>query len=172
MLGPEMKSTGEVMGIDTDFGRAYLKSQMAAYQLLPRGGNVFISVKDRDKRNIVTVAKQLKELGFNILSTQGTGKILSAHDVPNTVLPRLSEGRPNILDYIKNRDVQLIINTPSGRIPHKDEIVIRSTATLYRVPSITTVAAAIASLKAIRVLLKGDIGVKSIQQHHKTIGRK
>ena len=171
MLGPEMKSTGEVMGIDVDFGKAYLKSQIAASQLLPKKGNVFISVRDRDKDSIVAVAEQLHKMGFKILSTAGTGKVLEKNRIPLTVLPKLSEGRPNILDYIKNRDVKLIINTPSGRIPRQDEIVIRSTATLYRIPSITTVAGAVASIKAIEALIKGNIGVESIQQHHKDIKR-
>ena len=171
MLGPEMKSTGEVMGIDVDFGKAYLKSQIAASQLLPKEGNVFISVKDKDKESIVPVAKQLCAMGFKILSTSGTGKVLEQNGIPLIILPKLSEGRPNILDYIKNRDVKLIINTPSGRIPRRDEVVIRSTSALYRIPSITTVSAAVASIKAIESLIKEDINVESIQRHHKDIKR-
>ncbi len=166
ILGPEMKSTGEVMGIDFDFGKAYLKSQLAASQLLPKKGKVFISVKDRDKKGIVPVAEKLIKLGFNILSTEGTGKVLKEHNLPVVILPKLAEGRPNILDYIKNRNVHLIINTPSGRIPRRDEVVIRSTATLYRIPSITTVWGALASVKAIEALIKEKIEVKSIQTYH------
>ncbi len=169
MLGPEMKSTGEVMGIDFDFGKAYLKSQLAASQMLPKKGKVFISVKDKDKKSIVPVAERLAKLGFDILSTEGTGKIFKEHSIPVVVLPKLAEGRPNILDYIKNKNVHLIINTPSGRIPRKDEVVIRSTAILYRIPSITTVAGAIASLKAIESLIKEDISVKSIQEYHRQL---
>jgi carbamoyl-phosphate synthase large subunit len=169
MLGPEMRSTGEVMGVDKDFGSAYLKSQIAAYQFLPKEGNVFISVKDGDKPKIAQIAKKLKEFGFNILATEGTGKILQEKSIEVKILPRVSEGRPNVLDYMKNKDVTLIINTPSGRIPRKDEVVIRSTATLYNIPVITTLAGAKASVQAIEVLKKEEFKVKSIQEHHKLI---
>jgi carbamoyl-phosphate synthase large subunit len=169
MLGPEMRSTGEVMGIDRDFGSAYLKSQIAAYQILPKEGTVFISVKDKDKSKIVAVAKKLRDFGFNILATEGTGKILQGKGIEVKTLPRDSEGRPNILDYMKNREVHLIINTPSGRIPRRDEIVIRSTAALYNLPIITTVAGATASVEAIEFLLKEDMVVNSIQNYHKII---
>ncbi len=169
MLGPEMRSTGEVMGIDKDFGSAYLKSQIAAYQFLPKQGNVFISVKDKDKPKIASIAKKLKEFGFNILATEGTGKVLQEKSIEVKILPRVSEGRPNVLDYMKNNDVTLIINTPSGRIPRKDEVVIRSTATLYNIPVITTLAGAKASVEAIEVLKKEDFKVKSIQEYHKLI---
>jgi len=169
MLGPEMRSTGEVMGIDKDFGSAYLKSQIAASQFLPREGNVFISVKDNDKTKIVPIAKQLKSFGFNILATEGTGRALQAKGIDVKILPRLSEGRPNILDYIKNKDMHLIINTPAGRIPKQDEVIIRSTAALYGIAVITTIAGAIASSKAIDVLRKDTLSVKSIQDYHKVI---
>jgi carbamoyl-phosphate synthase large subunit len=169
MLGPEMRSTGEVMGIDKDFGSAYLKSQLAASQFLPKEGNVFISVKDKDKAKIVPVAKQLKSFGFNILATEGTGKALQAKGIEVKILPRLSEGRPNVLDYIKNKDLHLIINTPAGRIPKQDEVIIRSTAALYGLAVITTVAGAVASAKAIEVLRKGTLIVKSVQDYHKVI---
>ncbi len=169
MLGPEMRSTGEVMGIDRDFSHAYLKSQLAASQFLPRDGTVFVSVKDKDKNGIIEVARKLKNMGFNLLATSGTGKVLEDNGIKVTVLPKLAEGRPNILDYIKNRRVHLIINTPSGRIPRKDEIVIRSTATLYNTPVITTLAGAVASLGAIEVLRKKELGVKSLQEYHRSI---
>lgn len=169
ILGPEMKSTGEVMGIDPDFGQAYLKSQIAASQFLPKQGNIFISVMDKDKLNIIPIARKLRELGFNILTTEGTGKIFKRAEIEGKILPKLSEGRPNILDYIKNRDVNLIINTPSGRVSRKDEITIRSTATLYNIPVLTTIAAAAASSKAIETLLHKDLEVKSIQECHQMI---
>ncbi len=169
MLGPEMRSTGEVMGIDRDFSHAYLKSQLAASQFLPREGTVFVSVKDKDKDGIIEVARKLKNMGFNLLATSGTGKVLEDNGIKATVLPKLAEGRPNILDYIKNRSVHLIINTPSGRIPRKDEIVIRSTATLYSIPVITTLAGAVASLGAIEVLREKELGVKSLQEYHRDI---
>jgi carbamoyl-phosphate synthase large subunit len=171
ILGPEMRSTGEVMGIDEDFGRAYLKSQIAASQFLPQEGNIFVSVKDKDKPGIIFVAKKLQSLGFNILATQGTGKVLIEKGIKVKILPKLAEGRPNILDYMKNREVHLIVNTPSGRIPRKDEVVIRSTATLYNLPVITTVAGAIASAKAIEVLKQKKQDVKSIQEYHRCSGR-
>ncbi len=171
ILGPEMRSTGEVMGIDSDFGYAYLKSQLAASQFLPKEGKVFISVKEKDKPAILPIAKRLKNLNFQILSTEGTGRALRDHGLEVEVLPKLSEGRPNILDYIKNRDVQLIINTPSGRIPRKDEITIRSATVLYNIPVVTTVAGAIASTTAIEMLHKEDLKVKSIQNYHREIER-
>ncbi|MFA5100378.1 MAG: carbamoyl-phosphate synthase large subunit [Candidatus Omnitrophota bacterium] len=169
MLGPEMRSTGEVMGIDKDFGKAYLKSQIAAYQFLPKAGNVFISVKDRDKKAIVPIAQMLEKLGFNIFSTQGTAAVLKEKAITVKVLPKVFEGRPNILDYLKNKDVQLIINTPSGRLPRKDEIVIRSTATLYGIPVITTLAGAIASTQAIEALQKEESAVENVQRYHTLI---
>ncbi|MBN2482712.1 MAG: carbamoyl-phosphate synthase large subunit [Candidatus Omnitrophica bacterium] len=169
ILGPEMRSTGEVMGIDSDFGRAYLKSQIAASQLLPKQGKVFISVKDKDKPAIVAIAKRLEKLGFEILSTEGTSAKLNEEGLKVTVLPKLAETRPNILDYIKNRDVQLIINTPSGRIPRKDEVTIRSAAVLYNIPVVTTVAGAVASATAIEMLHKEELQVKSIQDYHREI---
>ncbi|MFH1768334.1 MAG: carbamoyl-phosphate synthase large subunit [Candidatus Omnitrophota bacterium] len=169
MLGPEMRSTGEVMGIDRYFGKAYLKSQIAAFQFLPKEGNVFISVKDKDKESIIEIARRLANMGFKILTTQGTGAVLKEKGIWAEILPRISQGRPNILDYIKNGEVQLIINTPSGRIPRKDEVTIRSTATVYNVPSITTIAAAAVSLKAVEVLREGDIDITSIQEYHKLL---
>ncbi len=116
-LGPEMKSTGEVMGIDVDFGRAYIKSQLAAGQRLPKKGNVFISVRDKDKRAIVFIAKKLRDLGFSIYSTSGTSLSLEKNGIPVKVLPKIAEGRPNILDLMKDGKIQLVINTPSGRMP-------------------------------------------------------
>ena len=169
ILGPEMKSTGEVMGIDFDFGKAYLKSQLAASQFLPKKGNVFISVRDKDKEAIVPVAEELKRLGFKILATQGTAAVLKNNGIEVTVLPKLAQGRPNILDYMKNNEVSLIINTPSGRIPRKDEVVIRREAILRKIPVITTVWGAQASVKAIKALLEENLEVKSIQEYHKLI---
>ncbi|MDD5195476.1 MAG: carbamoyl-phosphate synthase large subunit, partial [Candidatus Omnitrophica bacterium] len=171
MLGPEMRSTGEVMGIDKDFGLAYLKSQLAASQFLPKEGKVFVSVKDKDKKGIVPVIEALHKLGFIIFTTEGTGRLLMEKGIEVKILPKVTAGRPNILDYIKNRDVQLIINTPSGRIPRKDEIIIRSTATLYNIPVITTVSGAIASVKAIEFLRKGKVTIESIQNYHKKIAK-
>ena len=169
MLGPEMKSTGEVMGIDIDFAAAYAKSQLAAYQDLPHKGTVFISVRNNDKRNIVSIARELAAMGFKVLATSGTAKVLSNSGVEVTALQKVSQGRPNILDYIKNKEVDLIINTPSGRMPRKDEVVIRSEAVRYNIPCITTVAGAEASVQAIAVLRGKGLEVESIQEYHKRI---
>jgi carbamoyl-phosphate synthase large subunit len=172
ILGPEMRSTGEVMGIDKDFGSAYLKSQIAAYQFLPKTGSVFISVKDRDKAKIVPIAKELKKLGFNLFATDGTARALQEKGIESKIMPKVSEGRPNILDYLKNKEMHLIINTPSGRLPRQDEIVIRSTAILYNIPVITTIAGAIASVQAIEDMHIEEMSVKSIQEYHKLIKTK
>ncbi|RKY34628.1 MAG: carbamoyl phosphate synthase large subunit [Candidatus Duberdicusella sinuisediminis] len=171
ILGPEMKSTGEVMGIDESFAKAYLKSQISAGQFLPKKGRVFISVKNSDKRAIVFIAKGLRDLGFEILATEGTGKVLKSNGIPCLVLPKVSEGRPNILDYIKDKKVNLIINTPSGRIPRQDEIKIRSEAVKHEIPCITTISGAQASLSAIEVFRREDFQVKPIQIYHKEVSK-
>ncbi|MCM8790199.1 MAG: carbamoyl-phosphate synthase large subunit [Candidatus Omnitrophica bacterium] len=168
ILGPEMKSTGEVMGIDSTFGMAYAKSQIAAGQKLPTKGNVFISVKNQDKRNIVFVAKKLADLGFKIMATSGTADALKSNDIDVQVLPKLHEGRPNILDLIKDNKVNLIINTPAGKTTKEDEIKIRSHAILYNVPLITTLSGAQASVNGIENLIKKPkTSVKSLQEYHK-----
>jgi len=169
ILGPEMKSTGEVMGIDKDFAKAYFKSQIAASQNLPKKGTIFISVKNRDKRDIVFIAKKLDDLGFKIIATQGTAKVLKNNGIEVEVLPRISEGRPNILDYIKDRKVHLIINTPSGRIPRYDEVKIRSEAIRYGIPCITTISGAQASVNAIESFRKSSFNVCSLQDYHKKV---
>jgi len=174
ILGPEMKSTGEVMGIDYDFATAYLKSQIAAYQFLPKEGNVFISVRDGDKKKpIVDVASTLLKMGFRIIATEGTGnflrKELKVTDNRVEIISKLSAGRPNILDYIKDRQMALIINTPSGRLPRKDEVQIRTEAFIRGLPCITTVAGALASVKAIEVLLTKEVTVKALQEYHKEL---
>jgi len=170
ILGPEMKSTGEVMGIDSTFGVAYAKSQIAAGQILPRKGNVFISVKNQDKRNMVFVAKKLVDLGFKVMATSGTADALMRNDIDVQVLPKLHEGRPNIIDLIKDGKVDLIINTPSGKATKEDEAKIRSNAIVYSVPLITTVAGAQASVNGIENLIKKPkMSVKSLQEYHKQI---
>jgi carbamoyl-phosphate synthase large subunit len=173
VLGPEMKSTGEVMGIDTTFGAAYAKSQIAAGQKLPTKGNVFISVKNQDKRNIIFVAKKLADLGFRILATSGTAEALKSNDIDVDVLPKLHEGRPNIIDYIKDGKAHLIINTPAGKQTKDDEMRIRSHAILHNVPLITTVSGAQASVNGIENLIKKpSISVKSLQEYHKKLKTK
>ena len=167
ILGPEMRSTGEVMGIDATFGAAYAKSQLAAGQRLPTGGNVFISVRNQDKRSIVFIAKKLADLGFGLLATAGTAAVLRNNDLDVTALPKVQEGRPNIVDYIKDEKVDLVINTPSGRATRADEARIRATAILYGVPLITTIAGAEASVNGIENMIKHPgIRVKAIQKYH------
>ncbi|MFH0877087.1 MAG: carbamoyl-phosphate synthase large subunit [Candidatus Omnitrophota bacterium] len=168
MLGPEMKSTGEVMGIDDDFGRAYMKSQLAAGQNLPLEGTVFVSVRDKDKRSIVFIVKRLIDLGFGIMATEGTAKALKKNGIEAQSVGKVYEERPNILDYVQDAKVHLIINTPSGRLPREDEIKIRSTAIMHGVPCITTISGAQASVNAIEVLLKKDLDVKPLQAYHKS----
>jgi len=172
ILGPEMKSTGEVMGIDSTFGAAYAKSQIAAGQRLPKKGNVFISVKNQDKRNVVFIAKKLTDLGFQILATSGTASALLRNDIEVKILPKLHEGRPNIIDLIKDGKVDLLINTPAGKATREDETRIRSHAILYSVPLITTIAGAQASVNGIENLIKTQkMTIKSLQEYHREIGQ-
>ena len=164
-LGPEMKSTGEVMGIDADLGLAYAKSQLASSWPLPRAGNVFISVKDSDKPAVTAVAREYIQLGFGIVATSGTAAHLSAAGVPVTTVFKIAEGRPNVRDFIKNGMIQFIINTPSGKIPRQDEVRIRSAALAEKIPIITTIRAAWASARGIRSLQRGPMTVKSLQEY-------
>jgi carbamoyl-phosphate synthase large subunit len=169
ILGPEMKSTGEVMGIDTTFGAAYAKSQIAAGQNLPKKGNVFISVKNQDKRNMVFVAKKLIDLGFKIYATPGTADALMSNDIDVMVVPKLGEGRPNAIDLLKDGKIDMIINTPSGRATKEDETKIRSHAILYNIPLVTTVSGAQAYVNGMESLIKNpNLSVKSLQEYHKT----
>jgi carbamoyl-phosphate synthase large subunit len=167
ILGPEMKSTGEVMGIDTDFGRAYCKSQLGALQDVPVAGTVFISVKDSDKTQLaVSIAHQLHELGFSLMSTAGTAAFLKTNGIPAEVVRRVSEGAPDLLDRIREGRIQLILNTPSGKGPRKDEIPIRATANSRGIPVVTTMPGADAYVQGIRALIRGELGVKPIQRYH------
>ena len=169
ILGPEMKSTGEVMGIDKTFGLAYAKSQIAAGQKMPLKGNVFISVRNQDKRDIIFIAKKLSDLGFKLLATKGTAAVLRQNDLKVQVIPKLYEGRPNVVDKIKSGYINLVINTPAGKATKADETVIRSHALLYNVPLITTIAGAQATVNGIEVLKKHAMNVKSLQEYHKEI---
>ncbi|HET6487099.1 MAG TPA: carbamoyl-phosphate synthase large subunit [Spirochaetia bacterium] len=167
VLGPEMKSTGEVMGIDRDFGRAYCKSQLAALQRVPSEGAVFISVKDRDKTQlIVSVAYQLVSVGFTIVSTSGTAAFLKENGIPAEVVRRVSEGAPSVLDLINEGKIQLIINTPTGKIPRRDEVSIRAIATSRGIPVVTTMPGADAYAQGIRAFIRGELGVRPIQRYH------
>ena len=167
-LGPEMKSTGEVMGIDMDFAKAYAKSQLAAYQNLPVKGTVFLSVKDKDKNPVIAaVARKLLDLGFEIISTVGTARFLQGNKISVCTIQRVSEGKPNLVDLIRTNKVNLIINTASGKIPRQDEIKIRSTAIAFGVPVVTTLPGAEACVKGIEALIKHKLEVKPLQQYHK-----
>ncbi|MEY2488086.1 MAG: carbamoyl-phosphate synthase large subunit [Verrucomicrobiota bacterium] len=165
-LGPEMKSTGEVMGIDADLGLAYAKSQMAAPPPLPKGGNVFISVKDDDKLNVISLAHEFVGLGFQIISTSGTAATLAAAGVPVTKVHKIREGRPHVLDLVRNGDINFIINTPSGKIPREDEVRIRNASLARKIPIMTTIRAAQASANGIRSLQRSSLRVKTLQEYH------
>ena len=165
-LGPEMRSTGEVMGIDPDLGIAYAKAQMSAQPPLPVSGNVFISVKDADKPEITAIAKKFRKLGFSIYATGGTASHLEKEEVTVTRLHKLQEGRPHVLDLIKNGEIHFIINTPSGKTPREDEVRIRSAAVTYRIPIMTTLSGARASLKGISSLQQRGVGVRALQDYH------
>jgi len=165
-LGPEMRSTGEVMGIDADLGIAYAKAQMSAQPALPTQGNVFISVKDSDKPSVVPIAADFANLGFTLFATGGTARLLKKAGVPVKQLYKIQEGRPNVLDLIKNGEIHFIINTPSGQQPRKDEVLIRSAAVAARVATMTTLRGAAASAAAIRALKQSGYGVKTLQEYH------
>ncbi|MEW6608144.1 MAG: carbamoyl-phosphate synthase large subunit [bacterium] len=166
ILGPEMKSTGEVMGIDTDFGLAFAKSQIAANQLLPQKGNIFVSVKDKDKPVILPAIKKLVELGFNLIATEGTHNFFMQHNLQMTKIAKVGEGRPDVIDLMKNQEVQLLINTPSGKKPRQDEMKMRTNAYLHNIPIITTAQGVLAAADGICALIQGEFGVKPIQEYH------
>ncbi|MCX5909339.1 MAG: carbamoyl-phosphate synthase large subunit, partial [Deltaproteobacteria bacterium] len=166
VLGPEMKSTGEVMGIDHAFGIAFAKAELAAGQLLPTQGKVFISVKNRDKRGIIFLAKKLSDFGFQILATRGTAKALLQNGIPVQIVNKVHEGRPNVVDLIKNREVDLIINTPTGHGPKRDQLSIRAVAVAHNVPLITTISGAAASINGIEALRREEMQVRSLQEYH------
>jgi carbamoyl-phosphate synthase large subunit len=167
ILGPEMRSTGEVMGISTSYGQAFAKAQLAAGQRLPRKGTVFLSVNDRDKRHVGSLGKDLQELGFRLLATRGTSGALEAAGVESQAVFKVNEGRPNIVDLIKTGKIDLVINTPLGRESFYDEKSIRRAAIRYNIPCITTLAAAHAAAKGIRALLDQSTEVAALQDLHR-----
>ena len=164
LLGPEMKSTGEVMGIDSSFGNAFYKAQLAAGQNLPLKGKVFISVKNDDKRNIVFIAKKLFDLGFEIIATKGTHKAFTSNNIEATLVGKISDGDNNILDLIRKNELKLIINTPSGRKGQSDMRPIRNLAVMHGVACITTMQGAQAAVNGIESMIKKGLEVKSIQK--------
>ena len=165
ILGPEMRSTGEVMGIDSDFGRAFAKGELGAGEELPLSGTVFVSMSDREKQLVVPVVKDFLELGFKVVATEGTRRVLREHGLEVGLVLKLHEGRPHVLDAIKNRSIQLIINTPSGEEARTDARLIRRTGLAYKIPIITTIAGARATAAAIRSLQTTKLDVKALQDY-------
>jgi carbamoyl-phosphate synthase large subunit len=169
VLGPEMKSTGEVMGIDMDFGRAFAKSQIAASGHLPLKGTVFLSVRDKDKTIVGGLATQLAEMGFRLLATAGTAAAIQQAGVPVERVYKVTERfRPHIVDKMKNGEVAFVINTPEGRSARMDSYSIRRTAVTMGIPYFTTMAAASAAAEAIRSLRQRAMGIRCLQEYHAT----
>ena len=166
LLSPEMRSTGEVMGLDADLGIAYAKSQMAAGGPLPLSGRVFISVSDAHKKQVAAIAREFAGLGFEIVSTAGTAKVLEEAGLKVARVFKLAEGRPNTLDLLKNREIQLVINTPAGQTPRADEVKIRTTAVYTGTPIMTTLSGARAAALGIAALKRCGYGVKTLQEYH------
>ncbi|HKV77463.1 MAG TPA: hypothetical protein VJP02_04950, partial [Candidatus Sulfotelmatobacter sp.] len=166
VLGPEMKSTGEVMGVADNFGEAFAKAQLAAGQKLPTQGAVFISVTDHDKLHVAPVARKFVDMGFKLVATAGTADVIEAAGMNVERVYKVKEGRPNVVDFIKGQRIQLVINTPTGQEPWFDEKAIRRAAVTARIPTITTLAAARAAAEGIAALQRGEVNVHALQQLH------
>jgi len=166
ILGPEMKSTGEVMGIDKDFGIAFGKSQISCGNRIPLEGRIFISLKDKDKPASVPIVKKMLDLGISVIATRGTAEYLKDHGLEVEVVNKVAEGRPHIVDKIKNKEIHFVINTVSGAQAQKDSFSIRQSALQYRVPFTTTIWGATAAVNAIEMLKKKRMNIKSIQEYH------
>jgi carbamoyl-phosphate synthase large subunit len=166
LLSPEMRSTGEVMGLDADLGIAYAKSQMAANSPLPTSGKIFISVSDAHKKEAAAVAKLFSDLGFEIVATSGTASVLEKAGLKVQRILKLLEGRPNVIDLLKNKEIQLVINTPAGQSPRADEVKIRTTAIYTGTPIMTTLSGAKAAALGIAALKKSGYAVKTVQEYH------
>ena len=166
VLGPEMKSTGEVMGVADNFGEAFAKAQLAAGQKLPTTGAVFISVTDHDKRHVAEVARKFVDMGFKLVATAGTADVIESAGMNVERVYKVKEGRPNVVDFIKGQRIQLIVNTPTGLEPWFDEKAIRRAAVMARIPTITTLAAARAAAEGIAALQRGEVNVRALQQLH------
>ena len=166
LLGPEMKSTGEVMGIDQQFGHAYAKAQLGAGQMLPTEGTIFVSVRDDDKESVLPVVKEFLNLGFKITATHGTSDFLKKHGINNNRINKVSLGRPHVVDAIKNGEIQLVINTGTGEKSRRDGYMIRRAALKFNIPYATTIAGATAICKGITALIKKTLSVKTIQEYY------
>jgi carbamoyl-phosphate synthase large subunit len=169
LLGPEMRSTGEVLGMADSYGMAFFKSQEATQSPLPVKGTVLITIADRDKERIIETAQNFRDMGFNILSTGGTKSFLEKHGVASNIILKVHEGRPNIVDAIKNGEIDLVVNTPAGRLSEYDDSYIRKNAIKYKIPYITTTSAALSSTKGIRERQNGEYKVRSLQDYHSAI---
>jgi carbamoyl-phosphate synthase large subunit len=169
VLGPEMRSTGEVMGIDKDFGLAFAKAEAAAGVRLPTKGQVFISVSHNDKRSVIFPAKRLQDLGFHLLATDGTADVLTRAGVSVEVVPKVSDangaGRRNVVERIASGEIELIFNTPFGRGARSDGYFIRTAAVEAGVPCVTTMAGMAAAVQAIEALIQGDVSVRPLQRY-------
>ncbi|OYV99285.1 MAG: carbamoyl phosphate synthase large subunit, partial [Deltaproteobacteria bacterium 37-65-8] len=166
LLGPEMKSTGEVMGIDRTFGTAFAKAQIGAGMILPRSGKVFVSVRDEDKEGVLAAAETLARCGFSLVATRGTAAFLTARGLPCETVRKVTEGRPHLADLIRNGEIALVINTPLGAQSKADSYYIRRASLVYNVPYFTTLAAARAVSLAISALISDDLSVRSLQEYH------
>jgi len=165
LLGPEMKSTGEVIGLDRGFGVAFAKSQLGGGAMLPKGGTLFVSVRDADKSRILPAVKTLSDLGFKVVATGGTQRFLEQNGVPAQKINKVLEGRPHVVDAIKNGDIQLVFNTTEGAGALSDSRSVRRAALLHKVPYYTTLAGAIAAAEGIEAYLKDDLEVRSLQEY-------
>jgi len=170
LLGPEMRSTGEVLGIADSFGLAFFKAEEAAKQLLPTEGTVLITVSEKERPAVADVARDFADLGFRIKTTRGTQRFLASQGIKSELILKMHEGRPNIADGIMNGEIHLVINTPAGKLSQYDDSYIRKTAIKYRVPYITTLAAASAAAKGITAYRRGGSGVRSLQDYHRSMG--
>ena len=171
VLGPEMKSTGEVIGLDVSFGRAFAKSQMSVDGALPQVGSAFISVRDRDKPAAVRLARELTELGFHLVATHGTAAAISQAGVPVEPIQKVQEGRPHIVDFMTNGAIDLVINTPEGKRSQEDSYQLRRTALTLHIPYCTTMSGAFAAVQGIRSLREGETDVRSLQEYHQQLNR-
>jgi carbamoyl-phosphate synthase large subunit len=172
ILGPEMRSTGEVLGMADSFGLAFFKAQEAAQQQLPLEGTVLITVSERERPGVLEVARQVEKLGFRIKATEGTHRFLAENGIESEHILKMHEGRPNIVDGIMNKEIHLVINTPSGKLSKYDDSYIRKAAIQYKVPYITTLAAALATGRGIEAYRRGHGGVRSLQRYHEDIEEK
>lgn len=169
VLGPEMKSTGEVMGIDYSFGLAFFKAQLSAENLLPLAGKVFMSIRNEDKEKMVEVARKMQKVGLELMGTRGTSNYMSEHGIEMETIKKVHDGSPNVIDMLRRNEVSLIINTPTSKQARKDGYQIRRAAVDFRVPYITTVQAAVAAAEAMDAMKNGDIIIKSVNDYNREV---